>query len=85
MHCMFLSTVFRVRQGDVLWPTRFGLYKNSLVQELKQGSECIQTEFLINQCMWYADDIALISSSEQVFCRIYLIFFIIGIRSGRWN
>ncbi len=59
------SNVFRVRQGDALSPTLFGLYIKDLVQELKEGSEGIQTEFFIIQCLLYADDIALTSSSEQ--------------------
>ncbi len=46
-------------------PTLFGLYINYLVQELKEGSEGIQTEFFIIQCLLCADDIALINSSEQ--------------------
>ncbi len=59
----FFSNVFGVRQGDALSPTLFGLYINDLVQELKEGSEGIQTEFFIIQCLLY--DIALISSSEK--------------------
>ncbi len=54
-----------VRQGDALSPTLLGLYINNLVQELKEWSEGIQTEFFIILCLLYADDIALISSSEQ--------------------
>ncbi len=37
-----------LRQGDVLSPTLFGLYINDLVQELKEGSKGIQTEFFHN-------------------------------------
>ncbi len=59
------SNVFGVRQGDALSPTRFGLYINDLAQERKEGSENIQIKFFIIQCLLYADDIALISSSEQ--------------------
>ncbi len=39
------SNVFGVRHIDALSPTLFGLYINNLVQELKEGSEGIQTEF----------------------------------------
>ncbi len=46
-------------------PTLFGLYISDLVQDLKEGSDGIQTEYFIIQCLLYADDIALISSSEQ--------------------
>ncbi len=59
------SNVFWVRNGDALSLTLFGLYINDLVQELKEGSKGIQTEFFIIQCLLYANDIALISSSEQ--------------------
>ncbi len=40
----FFSNVFGVRQGDALSPTLLWLYINDLVQELKEGSECIQTD-----------------------------------------
>ncbi len=59
------SNVFGVRQGEAFSPTLCGLYINDLVQEIKEGSEGIQTEFFIIQSLLYADEIALISSSEQ--------------------
>ncbi len=46
-------------------PTLFGLYINHLVQELKERSKGIQSGFFIIQWFLYADDIALISNSEQ--------------------
>ncbi len=41
------------------------LYINDLVQEREQGSEGIQTELFIIQCLLYIDDIALITTSEE--------------------
>ena len=61
----WFNTEYGVRQGDTLSPTLFGLYINDLVTELKNNTNGITCEEFIIQCLLYADDLVLISETEE--------------------
>ena len=53
-----------VRQGDNLSPTLFALYINDLAVQVKNLNKGVQIDDYNLSILLYADDIALISSSE---------------------
>ena len=60
------SSDFGVRQGDSLSPTLFGLFINDLATELNNSGIGISiiNDLKVNVLM-YADDLAILSESEQ--------------------
>ena len=61
----FFNCDYGVRQGDCLSSTLFLVYINDLVTELKEKSVGIQNDYFSVQCLLYADDLTLISESED--------------------
>ncbi len=61
----WFSSDYGVRQGDCLSPTLFGLFINDLVDDIRSCSKGIQIPNLNLHCLLYADDLALISESEE--------------------
>ena len=54
-----------VRQGDVLSPTLFGIFINDIVEDLKHIDSGIVIDNEVINCLLYADDLALISDTEE--------------------
>ena len=54
-----------VRQGDTLSPTLFGMYLNYLSNVINEKKCGVDIGFRELSCLAYADDLALISDSEE--------------------
>ncbi len=61
----WFSSDFGVKQGDCLSPTLFGLFINDIVGELKSNSQGIKCLDFVIHCLLYADDLVLLSESED--------------------
>lgn len=61
----FFACDYGVRQGDCLSSTLFILFIDDLISDLKNGSVGIRNEYFNLQCLLYADDLTLISASEN--------------------
>ena len=78
----FFSSNFGVRQGDCLSTTLFILYINDIVQELRQNTIGIKNDYFDVQCLLYADDLALVSESED---DLQTMFNILSIWCKKWR
>ena len=64
----YRTDIFRlesgIRQGDVLAPTMFTTYVDSLLERLKKSGIGIQVQGEVINALMYADDLCMIASSE---------------------
>ena len=61
----FFPSEYGVRQGDALSPTLFGLFINDLAHDLRACNSGIWAGDFFLCSLFYADDLALISDSEE--------------------
>ncbi len=59
----FFDTVFGTRQGDVISPNLFSVYINDLLTELRNSMK--DSDHIICNVFAYADDLVIISDSEE--------------------
>ena len=61
----WFPTLQGVKQGDTISPTLFGIYINDLVREINNEGCGINIGNRSVSCLLFADDLALISDSEE--------------------
>ncbi len=59
----FFKTTFGTRQGDPISPTNFSVFVNDLLCDLQDNKK--HSDFIIGNVFAYADDIVIVSDSEE--------------------
>ena len=67
----WFSSDFGVRQGDTLSPTLFALFIDDLTAVMRENGKGVEIGDFSLQCLLYADDLVLISESEDDLQRMF--------------